>query len=219
METKTIQIKQNSYPWTHLFEDETEQELGSELLVDPHAQVQAHKGQIEELTNEVKKQKNLVSEQDAHLKKQHDNLMEMKTVSTKTFDGLQAKIDALVEENKNKADTIKKLQATLSEKTTALEEATLQFQQELSKQPDNNYSELVYQILIYGIVHHKAGLTGKTKKEKTLQSIVRWLQQRRNVVDYLRRHQIHSDTADELENILFVDEATLNDMLAKLSIE
>ena len=216
---QTIQVQQNAYPWVHLFEDGVEEEVSSESFIDPHAQVQMHQLKIEKLTNEVEAQKSLVQKQDAHLKKQHKNLVEMKTVSTNTFDSLQAKIDALVEENKNKSNAISILQTTLSQKTTALQEATVHIQEELLKQTNNHYGELVYQILIYGIVHHKAGLQGKEKKKQTLQSIVRWLQQRRNVVQYLRRHNTHSDAADELEKILFVDETTLNDMLDNLNIE
>jgi hypothetical protein len=67
-------------------------------------------------------------------------------------------------------------------------------------------------------MNHKAGIIGDERRQKTLVSVVRWLQQRRNVVDYLRRHNIHTDTADELENVLFVDEKSLNDLMNRLEL-
>jgi hypothetical protein len=209
-------MQTNSYPWANLF---TEDVIGSDMPVDPHElanQVKTRELEIAQLAEEVAKQKQLVESQDEHVLEQKAKLLLMKEVSTKTFDSLEARILELESEldsnllKLSKAlEDNKQLQESVQEKGNALQE------QLASRDPN---SELIYQILIYNIMYHKAGLSSEATREKTLHSAVRWLKQRRNVVDYLRRHKLHTETADNLENILFIDEKTLNTMLNTLAI-
>lgn len=216
MDVKTIE--RDSYPWASLFEDDV---IGSDLPVDPHALVDTVKTsefKIAELSAEVTKQRKLVESQDEHIQAQKGKLLQMKEVSTKTFDSLQARVLRVESELEAKVTEISHVTELNTQLKASLVEITTQLQQVTTQKPDDVYAELIYQVLIYNIVNHKAGLSAEATREKTLYSAVRWLKQRRNVVDYLRRHKLHADTADDLENILFVDEKTLNGILDRLVI-
>lgn len=198
----------HAYPWSHLFTDDTS------LPVDTHDQQE------------------LLQRQEVTIKSQQDKLTDMQSISTKTFDLLSTKLKELTHDNKTLREEkdalaleyglLQKNNQELTKIVSLLEKeaesriATLQVKyEELRK---HGFDELVYQIVIHHIMNHKAGLKGEEGRKKTFKNVIRWLQQRRNVVNYLRHHQILTDTADELENILFVDEKNLTELMNRLEI-
>lgn len=221
----TKEIQKDQYPWSHLFAD-----INSELPVD-HQELLA----TQQLTQaELAKQTQVVQTQQAAIQHQRERLAEMQSISTKTFDTLSAKLKELTDENATlvertqKLEQINKLTAQQSKDQQELLDLTNQKMEsqkellaaateELQKHNDEAQNELVYQIIINHVINHKAGLSQADSREKTFQNILVWLHQRKNVVKYLRRNKLVPKVSDDLENILFVDEKTLNDLMNHLT--
>lgn len=208
METK--EIRKEQYPWSHLFA-----EMNSEMPVDTQELLAAQ----ESTRSELAKQTQVVQQQVQLIQQQRDRLTEMQTISTKTFDTLSAKINELTDENAalcKKTQTLEQINRLTTEKMQNQQELLSAATDELQKHHDDAHSELVYQIIINQVIQHKAGVERVARREKTFQNILLWLHQRKNVVKYLRRNNLVPKVSDELENILFVDEKALNDMMAQL---
>jgi myosin heavy subunit len=205
----------DKYPWMYLFDDEA---LKSDLPADVEElenQVDQTQAEKEMLAKSLDQQKQLVEQQAAHLDTQHKKLSEMKEVSTSTF-------DKLTSQNKRLEDEKAELQAEHREMCEKFALHIKQLQDEnvamQEKQSENAFSELIYPIIVQSIISHKAGFKGEAKRKKTQNGVLRWLHQRRNVIVYLKSHNLHEDVIDELENILFIDEEALRGLLAKLEV-
>lgn len=195
-ETTEILIDRE-YPWVHLFTDNstpmTDFPVDSQEL---QMQVSESQQEVTHLTLSLSKQECLIKQQVEIIATQHNKLQEMKTVSTKTFDMLTQRINDLTVEN-----------------TTLQKQDTIHQQQ-----PHDVFGELVYAILVQSIINHKAGYKGEAKRKKTLHGVLLWLHQRRNIIVYLKEHNLHQDVTDNLENVLFIDETTLMALLDKLMV-
>ena len=214
----TKDIQKDQYPWSHLFVD-----ISSELPVDPQELLATQQLTQAELT----KQTQLVQTQ-------QQRLSDMQIISTKTFDTLSAKLKEVTDENASLVERNKKLEQInqltaqqskdqqdvldlTNQKMEAQKELLAAATEELQKHNDEAQNEIVYQIIINYVMHHKAGLSQTASREKTFQNILVWLHQRKNVVKYLRRNKLVPKVSDDLENILFVDERTLNDLMNQLT--
>lgn len=214
----TKDIQKDQYPWSHLFVD-----ISSELPVDPQELLATQQFTQAELS----KQTQLVQTQ-------QQRLSDMQSISTKTFDTLSAKLKELTDENASLVERNKKLEQInqltaqqskdqqdvldlTNQKMEAQKELLAAATEELQKHNDEAQNELVYQIIINYVMHHKAGLSQTVSREKTFHNILVWLHQRKNVVKYLRRNKLVPKVSDDLENILFVDERTLNDLMNQLT--
>lgn len=204
--TTTI-AEEEKYPWMHLFPDKDRSVTYSDLPVDTddlQQKVERSRDDVVNLTESLTEQRELVQQQSAHLETQYNKLLEMKSVSTATFDKLTSQIERLQKENIAARTQIQELQ---QEKAT------------MCQQHGNGvFDELIYPILVQSIISHKAGFTGASKVEKTQNGVLRWLHQRRNVIAYLKNHNLHPDVTADLEKILFIDEEGLKALLGKLCI-
>jgi hypothetical protein len=125
------------------------------------------------------------------LQNQQDKLKELKKISSATFNKLSQQILQLKEKN-----------------------AMLQ-----NQLVDSDNDALIYPILIQSIISHKSGITDLAdKKKKTLNGVLKWLHQRRNVILYLKDHDKHQEVTKQLEKILFIDESSLLKLIDKLYI-
>lgn len=206
----TKEIRKEQYPWSHLFA-----EMSSEMPVDTQELLAAQ----ESTRSELAKQTQVVQQQAQLIQQQRDRLTDMQTISTKTFDTLSAKITELTDENtalSKKTQTLEQINRLTTEKMQNQQELLSAATEELQKHHDDAHSELVYQIIINQVIQHKAGVDRVARREKTFQNILVWLHQRKNVVKYLRRNNLVPKVSDDLENILFVDEKALNDLMAQL---
>lgn len=212
----TIEIKQNSYPWMKLFLPTTTN-IGSDLPVDPQVVHEDHIMKIKEITSALNRSMELGKQKEEELKLKCSIIDEMKVISAHTFDDLQQKgvlLNKLVSE---KVADIENLQTTLAEKERLLDEANAL----LHVQGENQnvvYAELLYLVTVSSITNKNAGMSRTQGRQKTLNRLLRWLQERRNVVDYLRVNRVNPDIADDLENILFVDESFINNLLDRVLI-
>lgn len=172
---------------------------------------------IKEITSALNRSMELGKQKEEELKLKCSIIDEMKVISAHTFDDLQQKgvlLNKLVSE---KVADIENLQTTLAEKERLLDEANAL----LHVQGENQnvvYAELLYLVTVSSITNKNAGMSRTQGRQKTLNRLLRWLQERRNVVDYLRVNRVNPDIADDLENILFVDESFINNLLDRVLI-
>lgn len=185
-------MTESVYPWMHLFEEEiSSAELPVIDTTDLKEQVKIKESEASGLHDKLESQFALLQEQTKQLSIQQHKLNEIKDVSNRTFDRLNATIDTLKEENRL-------------------------LRQEVEKH--SPFDELIYPILVQSIISHKSGTNPEKKQKQTLNSTLRWLQQRRNVIKYLQCHNMHLDRIEHLEKLLYIDEARLRDLLYKLKI-
>lgn len=230
---------QNDYPWSHLF-----QEINSELPIDQQELVAIHQNTQTELAKQlqiaqlqsqtIQQQREKLAEMQMISTKTFDKLdTKVKEITTdnkalteqiKTLivekEGLSAQVDGRlieIEALEKKIAIFDQIHSLSNQRNKELQELLANATEELQKHHDDSYSEITYQIVINQIMQHKAGVAGEESRQKTFQNIISWLHQRKNVVRYLRRHKIQAKMADELENILFIDEKTLNELMARVA--
>ena len=76
------------------------------------------------------------------------------------------------------------------------------------------FNELVYVVVVQSILSHKKqDLTIPQRKKLTTRNTLRWLTQRKNVINYLRTKRQFEDYADLFESLLFVERPRLEQLV------
>lgn len=200
------------------------QNMSSRLIKKQDEELLKFQAQVKELTEMVNVQRNQIQELSNVAKAQKEELQEVADL-TKSQAEIEAKSEAHAAEVKKVQEQLdaqtlllqqeqeqsKALRSTLS--ITTSEKTQLQAALEESQQQDqgDGLTELRYQILIANIYHRKQQVFGKAQEDKALAHVVKFLQERRNVVQYLTRHGLKG--GPELEALLFVEKPQLMQLI------
>lgn len=132
---------------------------------------------------------------------------------------LEAKEDELVSLRLELESAKKKAHEIHSSSTAIFLKYEKQIEVLTSERNSNNLRELLYPVFVQAIISHKTGLVGEPKRRRTIAGMLRWLQQRANVVDYLRnKGGEHAKMADRLAACLFIDENQLYELVDACSV-
>lgn len=171
--------------------------MGTDLPIDADALLEEHKEQkdhLAQLMHELTEAKKHVSKLEQELEHRAHEVMSLKT-----------EVEAI---------TAKHIELqTLSKKT--FDRLTSDLDAQAKLQADMYREELIYPILTQTIISHKLGLIGDKKKEATTKRVVRWLQQRVQVIVFLRDRNLFPELTARLELLLQVDADTLIHMIDK----
>jgi hypothetical protein len=174
----------SSYPWTRIAPQPPQ---GSDLPIDNDTLLLEHQNSqtvISDLMEKLDEQTILNQKQNEIIESQQKSIQELQSVSSQTFDKLNRQNEHLKQE-------IDKLNI---------------LKQEIQVQKEN---EFVYPIIVQAIISQKAGLIGDAKLKRTTFGTLRWMQQRANVIQYLRSRNLFPQISKYLEQMLMIDETQL----------
>jgi hypothetical protein len=87
------------------------------------------------------------------------------------------------------------------------------------KREDNELLELEYNVTVQMVMATKENLTGERWNKRVLKGVLLWLQQRKNLIKYLRNIETHEIFCIRLEKILFTTKQDLLEIIERLRIE
>jgi len=127
-------------------------------------------------------------------------LTELKTISSQAFDEMKLQIAQLQGEVAQKDDEIAELQ-------------------ELARKAETDrISPLQSAIITQSIIAHSKKLSADSAARKIYEGLLRWLQQRQKVVQYLTEKELRPDLKAKLENILFIDKDEIENQISQLKL-
>jgi hypothetical protein len=189
----TTATKNTTYPWAHLFNtDEAE-------LIDYE---EAHL-----LSTKLGMQKEELASKTA-------TLNNLKTISSTTFDEMKEQIIELKQRLADKEDK-EDLFDVMKEKLVLREEEIYNLNEKIENVPISPFQSA---IITQSIIAHSKKLSGESAHAKILQGVLRWLQQRRKVIQYLSEHSLRPDLKEKLEAILFIEQEQIDIKINKLDL-
>ena len=104
-----------------------------------------------------------------------------------------------------------------TQKLTSLREISEKTFEDMKTKHDAPNSELEYTVMINMVLATKEHLEGEEWTNRVLKGVLLWLQQRKNLIAYLRKHESNLDQCKEFEKLLFISKQDILDVVDRLS--
>jgi hypothetical protein len=201
-----------NYPWLHL----APQIVGTDLPADVETLI--NEKEAKEKAIELKE--SVIQAQTATIETLSEELTTKQRIIEAHEQAIQAheqRMEAREKELRDLKDLLESTKNKYTEKYSELQQLSKKTFETLENQLDSCcYDELIYPILVQTIISQKLGLIGAARHQRTIHGVIRWLQQRANVILYLRNRGLMTERANKLEKVCFIDEAKLMQMIEQL---
>jgi len=98
-----------------------------------------------------------------------------------------------------------------------ISEKTFRETQELADTKNNNeLLELEYTVMTQMVMASRENLKDEKWTKRVLKGVLLWLQQRKNLIIYLRKHQSHEELCVKFEKLLFPSKQDILDIVERL---